>query len=508
MPQTRSSLKAQALAARPVNRSDPFDVLDDLCIDFIFRHFSPTDIVRCGVVSRHWRTTVQYNLRRSVIRRHYPYAWNEKDFDNITTEEELFVKFRRLTYQECAIKSGEATWLRKFTGADRYCIAGNYFAWHSENNTEISWQKLTGTGEHGLLVGGVRRVRLRRYMPHLEKAVKAKHMLLNEDGFLFLRLAVSCPPPEWREDQDSQTDLVISLRTGGVIWSKKYPFGRISKSAMPLSMGKERIYFLTPFTSGIPPPGTTLVAANIGDGEILYTVHIASQTLSGGDFQGLLKFIRIRDKEYIINLDGGDSNLHGPNFTILDATTGAILQRISYGNYYGRQVMAHPNLPAFALWSDPGYCVSALGNNPIYVQTFSLLEDGTFARTRMDLIARKPEYNWVRNLKVHPFTMRGFWNRHSDVRIVNIKRLEGSEISDLKYNVHGHIDNWYSIVSDIPITLPSRTESGERRKCPISETELGNTLPVLVDDRKVLVSSNCFQSSMKNVYIFSFGPDW
>jgi hypothetical protein len=100
-PSGKSAKGSSAPPLMPANKTDPFQVLDDVCIRTIFTLLSHTDIVRCEAVSRLWRATAVFNLTGSMVRRDFPYAWETARFEGLDDDGRM-TEFKRLGELACS----------------------------------------------------------------------------------------------------------------------------------------------------------------------------------------------------------------------------------------------------------------------------------------------------------------------------------------------------------------------------------------------------------------------
>ncbi|KAH0541682.1 hypothetical protein FGG08_003845 [Glutinoglossum americanum] len=548
----------------PVSRSgDPFQVLDDMCIRTIFMFLSPVDVVRCEAVSRHWKATAGFHMTGYLIRRDFPYAWESERFAGLADDERM-TEFKRLAFENEAIRLGKATWAYQYTDAQICSVAGDYVVWHKQGESYIQWQVLTGAGETGRQVGGTRVFKVSELV-QTSGSVKIESLHVNNLGilnvFMWVRKNMYLTGSGRDYEDLARQNVVVSLQENKVLWGDTSTL--LPHQWKPLTISTNTMYYLAYTKSRDPatrrarrnlqPPRrttTSLTACDLRTGKTLYCNHLCDVS---PDQVGIANFkiLHLQGKEYIIQLGSGRAYVYvvmGTNPTeelaIIDAGVGKVIQNFKYGGLRAQDVFLKPNSGTFALWTPPevyselaggiglqNYRSNNSGRSPYFglIHTFALNPDGkTFALQNVSSV-RVPGASLPNSVHaVHPFTHLGFQVDAQGLSSVVLKKYyddrdlenfnDTDDVDGCKgfFNLgHGqklYINTRYDGCNQTAVTLPQREGEGDgaaggRRDFSVSYQPASPADGLdMLDGTRVMFTAR--RSGVEMAYIISFGTVW
>ncbi|KAI9783683.1 MAG: hypothetical protein M1839_003531 [Geoglossum umbratile] len=493
--------------------TDPFQILDDVCIRAIFLLLAPVDIVRCDAVSRLWRATVGFNLTGYVIRRDSPYAMETGRFAGFESDEERVREFKRMVYEDKALQHGNATWVYYFPCAQVSSIAGNYVVWHQHGLSYLHWQALTGAGESGRQAGESKVLYLSKLV-QTAGPIKVESLHVNEDGYLHVMV--------WVRDSlylygQKRTNIVFSLRDDKVMWDNT--LNRTKYPMTPIQIGSSLVYCIatirtkaqTNAGSSLLDSATALAACELKRGKVVYTNHYLDDSPTSMEKKDF-KLLYLMGKEYIIHIGSHKhrytthSGEQKQEFTIIEGATGNVIQRVRYDGCHGNSVFAKPSTATFALWTPPHnigfFAFPTYGVIHIYTRK----ADGTFSRDT-SIAVRNPTFP---NYTVHPFTLRGF-RVHPAAEVHTLTLVD-----DTKEVVFGQpnpakdaIERHKSVVLMALVTLPPKVGEGKtRRMCKVKlreRVDFGNVTVMGADGTRMVYFDGYDRGTL---YVFDFAAPW
>ncbi|KAL2836700.1 hypothetical protein BJX68DRAFT_273397 [Aspergillus pseudodeflectus] len=170
---------------------DPFLRLSFKCAGNILFYLDPTDIARCEGVSRGWGAFVRAWIASSGFSSNFPGL-----LDRIITKDPPAI---RRSSKTCFSAARQPSGIE---ASDRISFAGDYAAWHRED--EIHWQRMSFR-EDGSLYNS-------KWLPCVPSPAYACAFMINEEGYLVLQ----------RSRGRGEVD-VFSLEEGGRIYTMNEP---------------------------------------------------------------------------------------------------------------------------------------------------------------------------------------------------------------------------------------------------------------------------------------------
>ncbi|OQU99444.1 hypothetical protein CLAIMM_05075 [Cladophialophora immunda] len=469
------------------------------------------------MVCASWKRLVTTWISSFGLAVHFPYAessWNAADGALALRT------FKRLTFQERALQSGEATSAQRFPNAYHFTTAGDFAAWAEKKDTLINYQRLKeGTKTMTLDLG---------WVGEANRVISLEGMDLNSDGFLLVRLhsGASIYAPEDLTLPHTYRDFVYSLVAREIVWkmdstdigAEEWP------QYTPLCIGKDRVY-LAYRTSN---KAYDLVAEDFRTGTRLYRTTVMDSIFASDRAYmpwRSLELIQLGSDEFMIQFDSkrllSRSRCMVDNFAIINGADGRIQTIACPGLGKCNRAFANARTNSIALVEGPVFPYA----QEMVVQKLSQRPDKTFLRTAVHVVSMPPLHRDARFV-MHPFSFHAFSIQEGDAgpQAVTLTHDYDVQTCSKMHRIISRCEpevvvDWYRcIVPGRPTTLPPRNPNrGGRRTLGFRVKPRDASSLTMLDDGRLLFE---YETPLPGIpirisrttqwdtdmYLFSFAP--